>query len=159
MYKLFVMDVDGTMTDGKVYMSSQGEAFKAFDVKDGYGIKHILPQLGIKPAIITGRYSEIVKRRAEELDIKLLFQGVGDKRTVLEELMKQEKCNLSEVAYVGDDLNDLECIEAVGFSACPQDAYYVLKNKVDYVACCRGGNGAIREVIDFIHNSLICGGK
>ena len=65
-----------TMTDGKVYMSSQGEAFKAFDVKDGYGIKHILPQLGIKPVIITGRYSEIVKRRAEELDIKLLFQGV-----------------------------------------------------------------------------------
>lgn len=152
MYKLFVMDVDGTMTDGKVYMSGQGEVFKTFDIKDGYGIKHILPKLGMKAAIITGRSSEIVKRRAKELDIQLLFQGVSDKRKVLEELAKQEDCSLAEVVYVGDDVNDLECIEVVGFSACPADAYSDVKNRVDYIANCRGGDGVIREVIEFLSN-------
>lgn len=88
-----------------------------------------------------------------------MFQGVNDKRKVLEELAKQEECSLSEVVYVGDDINGLECMEVAGFSACPEDAYHDIKSKVDFVASCRGGNGAIREVIDFIQNRSLCGGK
>ena len=82
-YKLLAMDVDGTLTDGKIYMSAHGELFKAFDIKDGYAIKHILPKLGIKSAIITGRESEIVEQRATELNVDYLCQNVIDKKIVL----------------------------------------------------------------------------
>jgi 3-deoxy-D-manno-octulosonate 8-phosphate phosphatase (KDO 8-P phosphatase) len=152
-YKLFVMDVDGTLTDGKIYMSAGGEAYKAFDIKDGYGIKHILPQMGIKPVIITGRISDIVRRRAEELEAKLLYQGVTDKLSVLEKIVKEQNCSLKEVIYVGDDINDLSCLEIVGFSACPANAHKDVKNVVNYAATLNGGNGAVREIIDYLNKA------
>lgn len=150
MYRLFVMDVDGTLTDGKIYMSPGGEALKAFDIKDGYGIKNILKRYQIKTAIITGRESQIVQRRAEELDIDYLCQGVNDKLFCMEQLIENLGCNFENVVYVGDDVNDLPCMKKVGLSCCPSDAHESVKEVAKYVTQCRGGQGAVREVIDKI---------
>lgn len=150
MYKLFVMDVDGTLTDGKIYMSPEGEAFKAFDIKDGYGIKNILKTMGIQTAIITGRESEIVKCRAAELDIDYLYQGVRDKLSCLKQILEIMSCSLEDVVYVGDDISDLPCMENVGWSCCPADAHERVKEIADYVAKCKGGRGAVREIIDLV---------
>ncbi|WP_277934975.1 KdsC family phosphatase [Parablautia intestinalis] len=149
-YKLFVMDVDGTLTDGKIYMSAQGEAYKVFDIKDGYGIKHILPQMGITPVIITGRKSDIVQRRAEELGIELIYQGISNKLCLLEKIINEQNCTLDEVVYIGDDLNDLECIKKAGLGVCPVDAQEDVKNGANYITVRNGGNGAVREVIDYL---------
>lgn len=148
MYRLFVMDVDGTLTDGKIYMSPEGESFKAFDVRDGYGIKDILKKYHVKTAVITGRESEIVRRRARELDIDYVYQGVSDKLACLERLMEKEGCSFGEVVYVGDDVNDLPCMEKAGLSCCPGDAHEDIKKISKYVAGAGGGQGAVREVID-----------
>lgn len=150
MYKLLVMDVDGTLTDGKIYMSSSGEAFIAFDVKDGFGLKNILKKYNIKTAIITGRRSEIVQRRAEELDINYLYQGVNDKFICLKQLIETVNCSYEDVVYIGDDVNDQPCMEKVGLSCCPADAHENVKKIVKHVAQRRGGQGAVREVIDMI---------
>lgn len=150
MYKLLVLDVDGTMTDGNVYMSDHGEIFKAFNIKDGYGIKHIVPQMKMETVIITGRKSEIVDRRAKELDIEYVFQGVADKLACLNSFVDELNIRLEEVVYIGDDVNDLECIEQVGLKCCPADAHSVIKSKADYIAKKNGGQGAIREVIDLL---------
>lgn len=149
-YKLFVMDVDGTLTDGKIYMSDAGEMCKAFNIRDGYGIKHLLPKMGIKPVIITGRESGIVRKRAEELRIEFLYQNVTDKFSVLKEITEEYGCSLEEVIYVGDDLNDLECMKKAGLAACPADAQQEVQEVVDYVAKQEGGAGAVREVIDYL---------
>jgi 3-deoxy-D-manno-octulosonate 8-phosphate phosphatase (KDO 8-P phosphatase) len=146
--KLLVMDVDGTLTDGKIYCSGQGEPFKAFNVKDGYGIAYILPQLNIVPVIITGRKSDIVEYRAKELGINELYQGVNDKKSVLEGLLQKHNCTFENVAYIGDDLNDLTCMEKCGLTACPFDAVEEVKNVVSFVCKNVGGNGAVREFID-----------
>ena len=148
--KLFVMDVDGTLTDGKIYMGKKGEIMKAFDVKDGYGIAHILPKLGIVPAIITGRESQIVANRAAELGITEVFQGVSDKPETLKRITEKYKCNTDNIAYIGDDLNDLPCIEYCALTACPADAYWKVKKAVSYICKSNGGSGAVREFIDFI---------
>lgn len=150
MYKLFVMDLDGTLTDGKIYMSPLGELFKMFDIKDGYGLKIILKKREIKTAIITGRQSEIVQRRAEELDINYLYQGIEDKLDCLERLIEIANCNFEDVVYIGDDVNDLSCMKKVGLSCCPGDAHKEVKRIAGYVTQCRGGQGAVREVIDMI---------
>lgn len=148
--KLLVMDVDGTLTDGYIYMGGQGELMKAFNIKDGYAIKHILPTLGITPVIITGRKSDIVKRRAKELDIFDLYQGVSDKIAVLKEVSEKYNVLPEEIAYIGDDVNDLPCIEYCGITACPSDSVEVVKQKVKYVCKCDGGRGAVREFINML---------
>lgn len=146
--KLLIMDVDGTLTDGRIYMGAEGELMKAFDVKDGYAIAHILPQLGITPVIITGRSSAIVEQRARELKITELHQGVADKRAKLEEVLEQHGVTAEEAAYIGDDLNDLDCIRLCGLSACPADAVDEVAEAVDYVCKRDGGRGAVREFVD-----------
>lgn len=148
--KLLVMDVDGTLTDGKIYITAKGEAFKSFDVKDGYGIKNILHNIGMKSAIITGRVSEIVERRAQELEVDWVYQGVSDKRECLQNLMDEYGYAKEEVMYVGDDLNDLECMQMAGYSCCPADAHEEVKKIADYVTIKCGGAGAIREIIDML---------
>ena len=107
--KLLIMDVDGTHTDGKVYMSEHGELFKAFDIKDGLGIHNILPASGITPVIITGRRSNILKLRCDEIGIKYLYQGVSDKTGTLDSLLSELALDYSNCAYIGDDINDLSC--------------------------------------------------
>ena len=146
--KLLVMDVDGTLTDGCIYTGSNGEMMKAFDVKDGYAIKHILPKLGIIPAIITGRRSDIVACRARELDIEELYQGVADKSRVLQELAAKYRISLEEVAYIGDDLNDLACMKLCGLTACPQDDAEAVRLCANVVCKRNGGHGAVRELIE-----------
>ncbi len=148
--KMLVMDVDGTLTDGKIYFGADGEMFKAFNVKDGYAIAHILPQYGIVPVIITGRSSTIVAQRAKDLKINELYQGISDKLTQLKEIAEQKAISLDEIAYIGDDINDLECIENCGFSGCPSDALTPVLSKVNYICKNIGGNGAVREFIDYI---------
>lgn len=149
--KYLVMDIDGTLTDGKIYIGGRGEIFKAFDVKDGYGISGMLPSAGIEPIIITGRQSDIVQYRCEELRIKQAFQGVGDK---LEKLIDVLDGDLSQVAYFGDDLNDIPCMKSVrkagGVAGCPADAIEEVKNEVDFVSVKNGGYGAAREYIEWI---------
>lgn len=146
---MLVMDVDGTLTDGKIYMSAKGELMKAFNIKDGYGIAH-LRDYGIEPVIITGRKSEIVACRCEELKIKEFHQGIENKSFKLREICARFSLPLSQVAYIGDDLNDLPCMRICGFSACPSDAAETVKNSVNYVCRANGGDGAVRDVIDYI---------
>lgn len=149
-----VMDVDGTLTDGKIYMGPDGEAMKAFDIKDGYGIHDMLIPSGIQPVIITGRTSTIVERRCKELGIDLLFQGVKDKVKVLMDFLNGRNSDLSRVAYIGDDLNDMGCMDAVlsagGIIGCPANAVEGVKAKATFVSKHNGGNGAVRDFIEYI---------
>lgn len=148
--KLLVMDVDGTLTDGKIYMGLTGEMVKAFDVKDGYGIHNILPELGIIPVILTGRESDIVKVRSKELGISHIIQGSKDKVENLKLLLNKLSMTWNQVAYIGDDLNDFQIMQKVAWAACPCDAVEEVKEVCDYVANKEGGKGAVREVIDYL---------
>ena len=150
--KLLVMDVDGTLTDGRIYVGAQGEVMKAFDVRDGYAIAHLLQEKGITPVIITGRSSEIVAQRAKELKIKELYQGVSNKLEKLQAVAAIYDAAAEEIAYIGDDLNDLPCIAYCGLTACPADAVPQVLEAVDYVCAHDGGRGAVREFIDRIVN-------
>ena len=146
--KMLVMDVDGTLTDGHIYIGAEGEVMKAFHVQDGYAIAHILPEKSIVPVIITGRSSKIVERRAAELKIIHLHQGVADKLSKLKVVAAELGINADEIAYIGDDLNDLDCIRWCGLTACPADAVPAVRETVQYVCSRNGGNGAVREFID-----------
>ncbi len=152
--KLLVLDVDGTLTDGKVYMGENGEIMKAFDIKDGYGIRNILPKNNILAAIITGRKSKILENRCEELRIPIVFQGVDNKLEVLKQLLRERNIKIENVAYCGDDLNDLECMlyvnENGGIAGCPEDAVDEIKNICRFVSRKKGGNGSVRDFIDFL---------
>ena len=144
------MDVDGTLTDGRLYIGPDGEIAKAFEVKDGYGIKHILPRMDVIPAIITGRSSRIVEQRCRELGIAELRQGVGDKLAELKRLAEKYALTPEKIAYIGDDENDLPCMNYAGLSACPADAMAAVKEAADHVCAASGGRGAVREFIEFI---------
>lgn len=146
--KMLVMDVDGTLTDGHIYIGPEGEMMKAFHVQDGYAIAHILPQKSIVPVIITGRCSKIVERRAEELKIVHLHQGVADKLAKLKEVATALDVAANEIAYIGDDVNDLDCIHYCGLTACPADAVPVVREAVRYICSRNGGNGAVREFVE-----------
>ncbi len=152
--KYLVMDVDGTLTDGKIYMGSQGEVCKAFHVKDGYGIHNLLIPAGITPVIITGRTSDIVINRSREIGITEIYQGVSDKVKA----MKSVVSDLSMVAYIGDDMNDYSCMEAVknagGIVGCPQDAVDAVKRISDYVSEYKGGEGAVRDFIEWLLSNV-----
>lgn len=148
--KLLVMDVDGTLTDGKINMGPDGELFKAFDIKDGYAINEMLPAHGIVPAIITGRTSRIVENRARELHITELHQGKHEKLDTLRELMKKYDCSRENVAYIGDDILDIVCMRECGLVGCPADACQQVKEIAQYVCKKNGGDGAVREFIEFI---------
>lgn len=147
--KLIVLDVDGTLTDGGIYYDSQGNEMKRFDVKDGLGIL-VARKAGLKFAIITGRASPMVERRAKELGIEHLLQGVQKKYPALQDLAKDCGLSMAEIGYIGDDLNDLQCMEAVGFRACPTDAALAVKSVCDYVAPALGGHGAVRDSLEYL---------
>ena len=148
--KLLFMDVDGTLTDGKIYMGENGEVMKAFDIKDGYGINEILPKLGIIPAIITGRTSKIVENRARELHITELYQGKHDKLDTMLEVMKKYHCTKENAAYIGDDVLDIVCMRECAIAACPADAVQEVKDICHYVCKNKAGGGAVREFIEAI---------
>ena len=147
--KLIIMDVDGTLSDGRFLMLPNGDVIKSFDVKDGTGI--IFAGLaGIKTAIISGKSSEAVKRRAEELQIDDYFEGSTNKCIPFNQLLEKYQLKKEEVAYIGDDIGDAEVMGMVGFSAAVGDAHPLIKRISHYIAKRYGGRGAVREVIDFI---------
>lgn len=150
MIKYLIMDVDGTLTDGKIYMGSDGEVMKAFSIKDGCGIHDILIPNKIEPVIMTGRSSKIVENRCKELGITKLYQGISNKK----EKLLNITTNYKEVAYIGDDINDLSCMklikEAGGLIGCPNDAVKEIKTIADFISSKNGGNGAVRDFIEWI---------
>ncbi|MDD3476609.1 MAG: HAD hydrolase family protein [Sulfurimonas sp.] len=147
MIKLIVLDVDGCMSDGKIIYHSDGSETKNFNVKDGLAISSWI-KMGFEAAIITGRESPIVKRRAKELGIKHLFQGVKDKESVLKELISSLGLKYYEVGAIGDDLNDFKMLRSVGRSFTPKDGVKEIREMVDTTLTCNGGDGAVREMID-----------
>lgn len=144
--KLIVLDVDGTLTDGGIYYDSQGNEIKRFDVKDGLGIK-VGIAAGLEFAVITGRESPMVERRVKELGIRYLRSGVQIKFPALKQLMEELQLCPDEVCYIGDDLNDLECMEYVGVAACPADAAEEVKRISHFVSDRSGGYGAVKSCI------------
>lgn len=149
MTKLIVLDVDGCLSDGKLIYSSDGIESKSFNVKDGLAISSWV-KMGNHVAIITGRKSSIVKRRAKELGIKHLYQGVTDKRIVLNELVESLELYFCEVAAIGDDLNDYHMLKLVGKSFTPSDGVKEIKEIVNRVLEKKGGDGVVREMIDIL---------
>jgi len=149
------MDVDGTLTDGKIYMGEQGEVFKAFSVKDGLGIGLLLPRHGILPVIITGRKSVILTNRCREMNINEIHQGIDDKSETLRAVAEKYNCDFSQIAYIGDDENDYECMEMCGVKGCPADSAESIKLLSDYVCLSNGGEGAVREFVEWLIGTVL----
>ncbi len=149
MIELIVLDVDGCMTDGRIVYGNEGDEIKAFDVKDGFAIVNWIA-LGRHVAIITGRRSKIVERRAKELGITHFYQGVKDKLAMLEEICIDLEIDLSQVAAIGDDLNDFKMLKACGRSFTPADAMHYVTSIADVVLSRKGGRGAVREMIELL---------
>ena len=150
--KLIVLDVDGTMTDSRITYSQAGDEIKSFNVKDGLAIAS-WRRLGRQVAIITGRRSDIVARRAKELHIEHFYQGVENKRGVLDALLEKLEIDMEEVAAIGDDLNDLGMLRAVGLSFVPSDASPYVDKIADVILTKKGGEGAVREMIEHLIKS------
>lgn len=153
--RLMAFDVDGVLTDGTLYYSSQGDEMKAFNTLDGHGLK-MLAQAGIVLAIVTGRRSRAVELRAENLGIELLLQGIEDKHAAMGTLLEQHSMRFSEAGYMGDDVVDLPLLRACGFSAGVPGAHALVHQHVDYLTRAEGGRGAAREVCELI---LLAQGK
>lgn len=150
MIRLLCSDVDGVMTDNKLHISANGELFKTFNARDGWALKEILPKNGIEPAVITGRKSQIVPLRCKELGVSLVFCGRDDKNAVVSHLAEEKGYSLNEIAFIGDDYNDLPAIKLVGISGCPSDAIEPVKAAVTYVCKAKGGEGALREFAEWL---------
>lgn len=147
--KLLVMDIDGTLTDGSMFYSKNGEELKKFFVRDGMGII-MLKKADIKVAFLTSENSGIGKARSEKLKIDKLVLGSNNKSEDLENICNFFNIPLSETAYIGDDINDYHAIKLCGFSACPADANNLIKQSVDFVSTFPGGRGAVREIAEMI---------
>lgn len=147
--RLLILDVDGVMSDGLIYMGNNGEELKAFNVRDGYGIRCIL-NAGIEVAIITGRQAKMLEDRCHTLGISHLFQGQSDKLIAYRQLLDDLGLEAHQVAYIGDDLIDAPVMALTGLSVAVADAHPLLLPKADYVTRISGGRGAVREVCDLI---------
>ena len=145
--KMIVFDVDGTLTDGKIYIGSDGEVFKAFNAHDAVGIRK-LKDMGIQTMIITGRESNIVSIRAREMNITEVYQNVVNKKEKLLEIVKKKKIDLKRVGYIGDDENDYEAMIICGFKACPSDAVDKIKEIADYISNVPAREAAVREILE-----------
>jgi len=147
--RMLVLDVDGVLTDGRLYYDNQGNEMKAFCARDGLGMK-ALQRCGISLGFITGLQSEIVARRAAQLGVKHVYQGRSDKLSAFEELLSETGMKAQDVCYAGDDWIDLPVLDRVGLSVSVPDADSLLRNRVHWVTSRRGGHGAVREVCDLI---------
>jgi len=153
--RLLICDVDGVLSDGLIYQGNQGEELKAFNVRDGYGIRCLLTA-GIEVAIITGRSAKLVADRCQTLGINHLYQGQSDKLLAFESLLGKLSLTADQVAYIGDDLIDWPVMARVGLSVAVADAHPLLLPRADYVTHINGGRGAVREVCDLV---LLAQGK
>jgi len=147
--RMLLMDVDGTLTDGSLFILPDGEEVKSFHVWDGMGIL-FAHQAGIRTGIISGKTSRSVERRAEKLRVSEVYQGIQDKKKVLGEIASRHKLSPEEIAYIGDDLGDLEIMKAVGLAGAPADAHPAIRNSSHWVSRYGGGRGAVREFVEFI---------
>lgn len=147
--KLLILDVDGVLTDGKLYFSNSGEEMKSFHTLDGHGIK-MLRRSDVEVGIITGRTSKLVERRAKDLGIHLLIQGREDKFDALQEMLQSFPCDLAEIAFLGDDYPDLTVMTKVGLSLSVANAHAEVVSRSHWQSARSGGNGAVREACDFL---------
>jgi 3-deoxy-D-manno-octulosonate 8-phosphate phosphatase (KDO 8-P phosphatase) len=147
--RALIMDVDGVLTDGGLYYTEQGDELKRFDVRDGQGLV-LVRQAGILTAIVTGRRSTLVARRAEELGIAEVHQGVTDKAATVTALLARHGAVPAAACYVGDDVNDLSALSVVGIGVAVADAVPIVRRAAQYVTRATGGRGAIREICDLI---------
>lgn len=149
MIKLIVLDVDGTLTDGKLYITNLGDEMKAFNVKDGLGITQAISQ-GKEVAIITGKTSQIVTKRCQELGIKEIHQGIKNKIATLDLILEKYSISYDNVAYMGDDLIDLAVMKKCKLAGAPKDSVEEILNISDFTSTKNGGDGAVREFIEYI---------
>ena len=147
--RLVIFDVDGVLTDGMLYLTDSGEEIKAFNARDGHGMK-MLRESGVELAIITGRASRCVEQRASNLGIELLFQGAADKARVYADLLAARKLDAGATAYMGDDVIDLPVLRRCGLALTVPDAPLAVKQHADYVTRAHGGRGAAREACELI---------
>lgn len=150
--RLFLVDVDGVLTDGGIVYDVDGREIKRFHVRDGHGIK-MLQRAGVEVGIITGRTSEVVAVRARELGISIVFQGAADKVAAWKEIISGKGLSPLETAYVGDDIVDVPLMKSVGFAASVADAEGYVREAADFVSARPGGQGAVREIIEFVMRS------
>jgi 3-deoxy-D-manno-octulosonate 8-phosphate phosphatase (KDO 8-P phosphatase) len=147
--RLVLTDVDGVLTDGGVFYGADGEVMKRFNIRDGMGVER-LREIGVEVGIITGEKSESVTRRAEKLNIEMVHLFCKDKPAVIQELIDQKKFTAEEIAYIGDDVNDIEAMKLVGLPAAPADAFIKAREAAHFVCRRPGGHGAFRELAEFI---------
>jgi 3-deoxy-D-manno-octulosonate 8-phosphate phosphatase (KDO 8-P phosphatase) len=149
--RYLLIDIDGTLTDGQLHYDRDGILYKSFNIKDGYGIKEILPLVGIEPVIITGGNSLINIKRSKDLGVKTIYQSVDDKLGLILSIFGGR---LSSLAYIGDDINDLTSIKEIkksgGITGCPSDAMIEVIRNCDFVSKHPGGFGAVRDFIDYL---------
>ncbi len=150
--RLLLLDVDGVLTDRKIYFTDTGHEYKAFNLHDGLGIK-LLIRSGVEVGIVTSRQSSIVQKRMQELGVKYVYQGQSDKNIALEHITQTLKLSLSQVAYAGDDLPDLPVIRKVGLGIAVADATKFVRHHADYCTQLVGGQGAVREICELIMQS------
>ncbi len=147
--ELIVMDVDGVLTDGRIIYSADGKETKSFDVRDGYGLA-LAKMAGLDLAWISGRFSEVTAHRASELGIERVYQGEHDKAPVLRKLAEELEIRLENVVFMGDDVIDIPAMEAAGIGVAVADAHPETLAAADWITACKGGQGAVREVIDLV---------
>lgn len=147
--KLVITDVDGVLTDGGMYYTANGDIMKRFHVRDGMGVT-LLRKNNIPTIIITKEQTPMVKKWAKRMKIKKLFDGVQQKEKILQRICMQFKVKQDEIAYIGDDINDVELLKMIGFSAVPKDAISIAKNNSNYICKKKGGEGVLREVAEII---------
>ncbi len=151
--KLVISDVDGVLTDGGIYFSDTGESLKKFNVKDGMGVE-LLHKNNIKVILLTRENSEIVKKRGEKINVDKVILGIMNKKNELEKIKIEFQVEKKDIAYIGDDLNDLEIMSSVGFSATPYDGHKQIKHISNYICKTKGGNGAFREFAELIIDNV-----
>lgn len=152
--KLLLTDSDGVLTDSGVYYSDSGEELKRFSIRDGMGVQRLKELVGVETGIVTGENSGSVRKRAEKLNISELHLGVKDKKTLVEQIIETRNISPENVAFIGDDANDIEVLQMVGLSACPSDALANVKRVCHIICENRGGNGAFREFAEIIISSI-----
>lgn len=151
--KLMLTDCDGVLTDNGVYYTQDGEMMKRFSIRDGMGVERLRNEVGVATGIITGETSGSVIKRAEKLNIEHLYLGIKNKKQMLSAILEETRFVPAEIAYIGDDVNDIEIMNECGLTACPSDAMFQVKDIVDYVCNEKGGHGAFREFAEFIIKS------
>lgn len=147
--KLIITDIDGVWTDGGLYYTKEGLVMKKFQVKDGMGV-NLAREIGIETAIISGDASEIAVVRGQKLRVELIYTNINNKKGVLDEICQLRNLAYENIAYIGDDVNDLEVLKLAGFSAAPNNAVEAVLASVNYICEKKGGDGAFRELVDYI---------